>query len=313
MDMKVATLNTKRAGIALLLAILCCGCDPSSEGSSGPGFDDDAVNWPKDALRVEETDLDTEFSGGWVHANTAHGWSGGTAASTGEAGASMSFDFTGTRIRWIGWRESGAGIARVFLDDVPVGRVDLYSNTIRVQAPVFTSKELAQGPHTLRIEVTGASNSAATGATVIVDAFEIVSLVDTPRPAVTRSEETDPAVSFTGVWNVDSGCTACSGKTDRYARDADAMASFSFTGTRVRWIGWRKEAGGIARVYLDGAFAAELDLYSTVLSAQSPLFTSEVLAHGPHTLLIEVTGTGNPAADSTVVSVDAFDVAGAIP
>lgn len=310
--MDIPTGNIARA-CALMLTILCCGCDPSSESSPDSAGNDEDVNWPDNALRVEETDLDTVFSEGWLHTNTSHDWSGDMAASASDAGASMSFSFTGTRIRWIGWRESGAGIARVFLDGEPVDRVDLYSNTIRVQAPVFTSEELAQGPHTLTIEVTGDSNKSATGTTVVVDAFEIVSLVDTPRPPVTRIEETASQVSFTGAWNVDSVCTTCSGGTDRYTSGPDSLASFSFTGTRVRWLGWRKHAGGIARVYLDGAFIADVDLYSSTVSAQAPLFTSEVLADGPHTLLIEATATNSPAAAGSVVSVDAFDVAGSAP
>jgi hypothetical protein len=309
--MDVPTGNITRA-CALMLTILCCGCDSSSRSAPDSAESEDD-NWPENALRVEETDLDTDFSAGWVHADASHDWSGGTAASASAAGASASFSFTGTRVRWIGWRESGAGIARVLLDGEPAGRIDLYANTISVQAPVFTSKELAQGPHTLTIEVTGDANPRSTGARVIVDAFEIVSLVDTPRPAVTRSEETDPAVSFTGVWNVDRGCIACSGGTDNYTSGPDALASFSFTGTRVRWLGWRKPAGGLANVYLDGALAAQVDLFSDVTSPQSPLFTSEVLAHGPHTLLIEAGADSNPEAEGSVVSVDAFDVAGNIP
>lgn len=323
MSMEVSALNTTRACMALLLAVVCCACDRAGSGSgsesrepagsgSGPGGSADTVvdNWPKDiALRVEETDLATVFSDGWVHANTAHGWSGGTSALTRVAGSSMSFSFTGTRVRWIGWRESGAGIARVFLDGAQVGEIDLYSDTISVQAPVFTSGELAQGPHTLRIEATGTRNPAATGIAVVVDAFEILTLESTVRPVVTRVEDSNAAVSFTGEWNVDSGCASCSGGTDRYAAGPDALASFEFTGTRVRWLGWRKEAGGIARVYLDGALAAEVDLYSTTISPQVPIFTSDVLANGPHTLLIEAGGANNPAATGSIVSVDAFDVA----
>ncbi len=291
-----------------LLAILCYGCDQSSDGGSALADSEEDDNWPSDAVRVQETDLDTVYGDGWVHANKAHEWSGGTAAST-TGPASMSFDFTGTRIRWIGWRESGAGIARVLLDGEPVDRVDLYSNTIKLRAPVFTSDELQQGPHTLTIEATGTAHRRSTGTTVVVDAFEIVSLDNAARPQVTRIEEDDTTVSFTGEWNVDGGCTACSGRRDSYAQGPDAMASFNFTGNRVRWLGWRKRAGGIARVYLDGAFAAEVDLYSATVSAQAPVFTSQTLQDGPHTLLIEVPASNNPASVGSVVSVDAVLVA----
>jgi hypothetical protein len=306
--MKMELSKIKLPVLVTLLAILCWSCksDDSGNSSAADAAEDD--NWPGNAVRVQETDLDTQYSDGWVHANKAHDWSGGTAASS-VGPASMSFSFTGTRIRWIGWRESGAGIARVLLDGEPVGRVDLYSNTIKLRAPVFTSKELKQGPHILTIEATGTADNRSTGTAVIVDAFEIVSLDTTARPHIDRIEETDTTVSFTGTWNVDQGCIACSGGKDNYAQGPDALASFSFTGTRVRWLGWRKQAGGIAYVYLDGAFAAEVDLHSHTTSAQAPIFTSDVLAQGPHTLLIEASGGNNPAALGSVVSVDAFLVA----
>jgi hypothetical protein len=296
-----------RIGIALVMAILCGGCELASDDPDNSAAGSD-VDWPRDSIRVQETDLDMEFSKGWVHASTAHDWSGGTAASSVEEGAEMSFSFTGTRVRWIGWRESGAGAAQVLLDGKSLGKVDLYSNTIRLRTPVFTSKELERGPHTLTIRVSDDTNPLSTGAMVIVDAFEIVS--DTPRPRLTRSEETAAAVSFTGDWNADVACVSCSAGRDNYTQGPDALASFEFTGTRVRWLGWLKPAGGIANVYLDGAFVAEVDLHSTTLSAQAPLFTSAVMQHGPHTLLIEATGTSIPVATGSVVSVDAFDVAG---
>src|SRR5205814_9447735 len=67
-----------------------------------------------------------------------------------------------------------------------------------------------------------------------------------------------------------------------------------------------------------GAFVTEVDLYATTEVVQTPVFTADRLAHGPHTLAIESTGrkrggdqcSPSPpdcAADYAVV-VDAFDV-----
>src|SRR5689334_3652708 len=199
MHMKTSKNYRSSAGLALLMALCCGGCELASDDPDNSATGDDA-NWPSASIRAQETDLDAEFSKGWVHANKAHDWSGGTAASATKVGAEMSFNFTGTRVRWIGWRESSAGAARVYLDGKSLGKVDLYSNTIQLRTPVFTSKELEPGPHTLKIKVIDATNSASAGTIVIVDAFDIVS--DTPRPKLTRSEENAAAVSFTGVWNV---------------------------------------------------------------------------------------------------------------
>jgi hypothetical protein len=96
---------------------------------------------------------------------------------------------------------------------------------------------------------------------------------------------------------------------------AGARATFSFSGTSVRWIGCRKFTMGIANVYLDGVFVAQIDTYAPLPTEgyQDTIFEATGLASGSHTLTIEATGQQNPAATNasnlTVgVVVDAFDV-----
>ena len=79
----------------------------------------------------------------------------------------------------------------------------------------------------------------------------------------------------------------------------------------MTWIGFRYSFGGIARVYVDGVFAAEVDAYAATEPEQAEIFSSAGLAPGTHTLAIEVTGTHNPLAPSSSaywIVVDAFDV-----
>jgi hypothetical protein len=81
-----------------------------------------------------------------------------------------------------------------------------------------------------------------------------------------------------------------------------------FNGTAIGWIGARSPDGGIARVYIDGAFAGQVDGYHHTLKVQDTLFEAEGLADANHTLTIEVTGSRNGASSGTYVAVDAFDV-----
>jgi hypothetical protein len=89
-----------------------------------------------------------------------------------------------------------------------------------------------------------------------------------------------------------------------------ARATFSFTGTAVRWIGERGFSTGVARVLLDGVFVGNIDTRTSFQEEyQEPLLTLTALAPGSHTLTIEVVGRAGEAPGATVeqVVIDAFD------
>jgi hypothetical protein len=88
-------------------------------------------------------------------------------------------------------------------------------------------------------------------------------------------------------------------------------ATFTFTGTAVRWIGERGFGSGLARVSMDGQFVAQIDTQSTIQDEyQAVLFNATGLTAGTHTLTIEVVGRNNEPAGSSVgrVVIDAFDI-----
>ena len=254
--------------------------------------------------RTEETAPSITFTAGWTGGDTTRAWSGGTAASSGTAGARTTFTFTGTTVSWVGLREPGGGIARVFLDGAFQAQVDTYS-PIGVQAVVFTLTDLAPASHRLEIEVTGQRNPAATGSQIVVDAFDVQ----------TRIEDADSSVVYTGAWslhNTDRNFSGTSqntgGGTAARSQTAGTRADFSFTGTSVSLVGFRGPWAGLADVFLDGAFATRVDLFSPGEQVQTPVFAAGGLAAGPHTLRIDVTGDKNPAATAALVHVDAFDI-----
>jgi hypothetical protein len=74
-------------------------------------------------------------------------------------------------------------------------------------------------------------------------------------------------------------------------------------------VGFRAARTGIANVYLDGVFVAEVDTYAAGAEGyQATAYTIEGLAPGTHTLVIEATGRRHPDATNNYVVVDAFDV-----
>ncbi len=263
----------------------------------------DAFDVPPQVFsRLQDTDPDLTYTAGWTPWTSTRRWSGWYATISTTPGAQATLRFNGTSIGWIGYRGPEAGIARVFLDGSFAGEVDLYSPGGLEQAIVFASPPLADANHTLTIEATGRRNAASSDAQVVVDAFEVKKLG-------TRFEETDPSVTYTGVWTHGNLNRAWSMGTVATSNAGGSQATFTFTGTSVSWIGCRKSSTGIANVYLDGVFVAEIDTFASPQEGyQDTIFEARGLASGSHTLTIEATGRQNPAASSGYVVVDAFDV-----
>ena len=273
---------------------------------------------PPAATRFENTDLSIIYVSGtlgpgqppdWYHGSRSRGWSGGTASFNRSAGATATLPFTGTSVSWIGFRAPWAGIARVYVDGTFITELDLYSTTELVQTPVFTATNLTAGPHTVTVESTGRSNPSASDYAVVVDAFDVTP-GSPPTITGTRVEETAAATTFTSGWTQGDATKAWSGGTAAVSATPavpGARATFTFIGTTVSWIGLRGPQGGIARVYLDGAFQATVDTYAPT-QFQTVNYTATTLAAASHTLTVEVTGQRNAAATDSLIYVDAFDV-----
>ncbi len=129
----------------------------------------------------------------------------------------------------------------------------------------------------------------------------------------TRFDQTDPSVTYTAGWVTDATAAKrpWSEGSGAYIATAGAQATFTFTGTSVKWIGARGPWGGIARVFLDGTLVAgSIDTYadSEQFQQNAILFSAAGLVGGTHSLRIEVTGARNGASTDTIIAVDAFDV-----
>jgi hypothetical protein len=129
------------------------------------------------ALRIEETGPGVSVTGSWSlrGAETAT-FSGGQAGSSNVSGTTLTLDFNGTAVSWIGLRCSACGIATVALDGGAPQPVDTAGPAAPgspglASEPVFSASGLAAGGHRLVITVTGNTNSA--GAHVIIDAFDV--------------------------------------------------------------------------------------------------------------------------------------------
>lgn len=306
----VVYMVTKLAPAAHTLAIEVTGQKNASAGDSLIYIDAIDVQ-----SRIEDDDPAIAYAGSWV-ADTARNWSGGsletgagTSMRSATAGSHADFTFAGTSVTWIGFRAPWVGMADVSVDGGAPTRIDLYAPTESVQVPVFTAGGLAPGTHTLRIDITGEKNPASIAAWVMVDGFDVALLQ--PAPGVTRRQESDPSVGFTADWTQAGGSALWSGEQAKLSTTVGGRATFTFTGTTIRWIGERGFGTGVANVSIDGQFVAQVDTSTTLQEGyQAVLFSAAGLTSGTHTLTIDVVGRNGEPPGATVgrVVVDAFDV-----
>lgn len=308
--------------IAFLLATLVISCgggggdggDAAGSGGTGgaPGGAGNDSSDGRDTTpavagaRIEETNTAVTLGSGWTNTDSRLGWSGGNAVQSNVAGATASFTFSGTSVRWLGSRGNAMGRARVSVDGGPSRLVDLYSAPNNVaRAPIVTISDLSDGPHTLMIEVVSGL--------VVVDAFDVQ-----PQTTVSHWQDTDPNAKFSAGWTKASTTLPWSGNgarnppelavTAQETYTTDETATLPFRGTAISWIGYRGPDGGIASVQVDGGAPVEVDTYAPTAKFQAEVFTATGLADADHTLKITATGRRNPASSAPRIVVDAFDV-----
>ena len=149
---------------------------------------------------------------------------------------------------------------------------------------------------------TGSTGTASTGSTPPAP-------TPAPSPTLYRIQENNAAVRYTGTWGLHTG-SVYSGNIAKLANKSGARASFTFVGTSITWIGFRDQASGIARVYIDDVLKNEIDTYSQSAATQASVYTLANLSAGTHTIAIEATGRRTQGSKGSWVWVDAFDYFG---
>ncbi|MEY9966197.1 beta-galactosidase GanA [Streptacidiphilus sp. MAP12-16] len=125
----------------------------------------------------DDADSALQYAGTWSHVGPSAGYTGGeyrqTESFSDTAGDSVTIPFTGTAVRWIASKAANHGLADVYLDGVKTTTVDGYSSGTVNQQIEYAAAGLGNGPHTLKIVVTGQKNPAASGTFVSVDAVDL--------------------------------------------------------------------------------------------------------------------------------------------
>jgi transglycosylase-like protein with SLT domain len=116
--------------------------------------------------KIQDTNVGIVYVGRWAAA-THSGYSDGRVLYSSTDGAKATFSFTGRSIAWIGPVGSTRGKARIYLDGVAIGTVDLRRADFRPQVTLFKRSWTSTGDHKITIQVIGS------GRPVAIDEFVI--------------------------------------------------------------------------------------------------------------------------------------------
>ncbi len=292
---------------------------------------------------MEQTDPGIAYQGAWS-VNSSSSASGGAFNSGSARGSSASITFTGTEVRYVATTGPSFGLAKLTLDGGSPVYVDLYSSSLRYKRILWSSFDLDAGRHVLTVDWTGQKNARAKGASVNLDAVMVApiptSSVSFPAgvttttatapptttsttagsttqtavvpegrgTALTRYEQTDSHLQYTGSWPTYYTSKASSGGYMR-ANTSGSSVTVTFNGTYLAWVATRGTTLGKALVSLDGGPATTINLAASSVAYQQTVWNTGTLSSQSHTVKI----WRDPSnVSGKYISVDALDVAGTL-
>jgi hypothetical protein len=148
---------------------------PSPTATPSPTGTPTPRGTPPPVTRYEDTHPAVVYvigEGNWF-TNTAAVHSGGTAHAAIDPGNRVTFTFSGTAVRVIGYQDEWSGLGRVLIDGVLNGTADFYHAPARPQTVVYTASGLPAGTHTITVEVTSTHSPGSSSDWIWIDAFDV--------------------------------------------------------------------------------------------------------------------------------------------
>ncbi len=193
---------------------------------------------------------------------------------------------TKARVTW-GATDPGSGIKRYKVQVSVDGKA---WKTIRLpKATTRTIVSALKTGHRYRFRVRATDGEGNTSA-----------YVKGPLLTPVRSSEASAKVTYVGAWAKTKTSKALGGAT-RHATSSAKRARFAFTAYDVGWIATRTTKSGKARIYLDGALVATIDLDRAKTTYRKLVFARHFATLGPHVLEIQPVGDGRVDIDGFVV------------
>ncbi len=252
--------------------------------------------------QTDDRNASVTYSGTWAdHTNSSFYKS--TGRNSNETGAYAEYAFTGTGIRLITKKAPSTGIFDIYIDGNKVSTFDSYAGSPAYNVVAYETTSLSDGPHTIKMVVTGNKNPNATNNNCNLDLFEYSTNPVAAQPAETFIDDTDSSVTYSSGWSHISR-TGSYGGTISHSNTTGADAEYTFNGTGVKLYTQKGSSAGKFDVYLDGVYQLTFDSYAASRQDQVLAFDQQGLTSGNHTIKMVVTGAKNPNSSSNHCHLD---------
>ncbi|WP_135554690.1 alpha-L-fucosidase [Paenibacillus cymbidii] len=252
--------------------------------------------------QTDDRDAAIVYGGTWT-ANTNSSFYKSTGKNSNETDAYAEYAFTGSGIRLVTKKTPNGGIFDIYLDGAKVATYDSYAAQQKFDVTAYETTSLADGPHTIKMVVTGAKNPNAANNYVNLDLFEYAKQRPPITPIDTSVDDTNAGIVYTGAWSHISRSSSYEG-TISYSNTLNAQAEYTFTGTGVKLYTQKGPGGGKFDIFVDGVLQTTYDSYAASQKNQQLAFDLQNMASGTHTIKIVVTHTKNANANNYNVHLD---------
>lgn len=141
---------------------------------------------------------------------------------------------------------------------------------------------------------------------VLVAAIVLVPAV--AHAATVRCEQTSAEFSAAGAWSTWSNAVL-SGGSYLFTNSSGSSVTITFEGTQATLIARQGPEMGAGEVFVDGVpVQPYVCLYSPTTLYKQPVYTTQVLEPGRHTLTFRWTGFKNPASSNSYINIDAVEI-----
>jgi hypothetical protein len=195
-----------------------------------------------------------------------------------------------------GIRMPDGGNGDIYLDGVKKATASFYAATA-ARARVFLSGALAAGTHTISIRPLGTKPAASTNSWVAVDNVTIGAAVKQESALTQTFRVVSVAGAYGGSYDTMTQAPA--------ADSTPARVQLPFVGSGVKVFATKTADSGKARVYVDGALAATVNLNAASTTYKARVFSATLTA-GPHVIRIEAVGTATGV--KSAVNVDRITI-----
>ncbi len=237
----------------------------------------------------DDNSYDMQY-GGWYGGVDVNAYGGGyrAAQSANEWLVYTTSPVTGFSL--LTYRGPDQGKAHVMVDGSVVATLDLYAATPAYHTEAFSGFNPAA--HTVVVVAAGTKNPSSSGVEVRVDGF-----VDAGQTI----DDSSLSVLMKG-WSGMSAPWATNGNL-RLSTGPGNKVTFTTSGSSFTWTTVRCPMCGQAKITVDGADVATIDLYSAAWQVQQSEEITGLMA-GSHTVTITILSTKNPNSTGTLVIMD---------